>query len=282
MTDFSQFLIASDLDGTFLCEGQMVSRNLSALERFRAGGGIFTIATGRSHLNVRSAIGEPTALINAPAICDNGAYLYDFESKQSLQRDLLRPEDAKELIAFAKAHFPTVHFSAVGTDYIRTEQDAGCVTRDLLTYDKGAVCVAPAETWPTDDWYKFLFLDDAPARLRAVCEAALSHFGDRFAPTCSSTWILELQYPGVNKALGLQKLKKCLNGTKKRTVIACGDYENDIRMLQTADVAVSPANALDKVKDISHHVLGHCRGGLIADVIEAIENGQISPTEVKK
>jgi hypothetical protein len=29
-------------------------------------------------------------------------------------------------------------------------------------------------------------------------------------------------------------------------------------------------------------VLGHCRGGLIADVIEAIENGQISPTEVKK
>ena len=82
MTDFSNFLIASDLDGTFLCEGQMVSRNLAALERFRAGGGIFTIATGRAHLNVRSAIGEPTSVINAPAICDNGAYLYDFESKQ--------------------------------------------------------------------------------------------------------------------------------------------------------------------------------------------------------
>ncbi len=279
MTDFSNFLIASDLDGTFLWEGQTLSRNLAALARFRAGGGIFTIATGRSHLNVRSAIGEPTALINAPAICDNGAYLYDFSSKQSLQQDLLRAEDARDLIAFAKTHFPDVRFSAVGVSCIRTEEDAGCVAKDLLTYDRDAICIAPAEAWPLDDWYKFLFLDEDPARLRAVCEAMPVHFGNRFVPTCSSTWILEMQYPGVNKALGLQKLKKHLHGAKKRTVIACGDYENDIQMLQTADVAIAPANALPQVKAASHHVLCHCKNGLIADVIEAIENGLICPTQ---
>ena len=113
MTDFSDFLIATDLDGTFLCEGQMVARNLQALERFRKGGGIFTIATGRAHLNVRSAIGEPTDVINAPAICDNGAYLYDFAAQESLQQDLLCAEDAKALLAFAKAQFPDVRISAV-------------------------------------------------------------------------------------------------------------------------------------------------------------------------
>ena len=281
MTDFSQFLIASDLDGTFLCEGRITERNLKALERFRAGGGIFTIATGRSHLNVRSAIGEPTALINAPAICDNGAYLYDFEKKESLYPDLLRPEDAKELIAFAKAKFPHVRFSAVGTSCIRTEEDAGCVARDLLTYDKDAICVAPAEAWETDDWYKFLFLDDDPAQLQRVGEAMLAHFGARFAPTCSSTWILEMQYPGINKALGLQKLKKHLNGSKKRTVIACGDYENDVEMLKASDIAIAPENALPEVKKIAHRVLCHCQNGLIADVIEAIEQGQIFPAERK-
>ena len=279
MRDFSDFLIASDLDGTFLCEGQTVARNLAALERFRAGGGIFTIATGRSHLNVRSAVGEPTALVNAPAICDNGAYLHDFFSNQSSQRDLLCPADARDLIAFAKARFPHVRFSAVGTACIRAEEDVGCVARDLLTYDTDAVSVAPADTWPTDDWYKFLFLDDDPSRLQEVYEAVLAHFGARFAPTCSSNWILELQYPGVNKALGLQKLKKHLNGAKKRTFIACGDYENDKEMLKSADVAVAPANALDAVKAVAHHVLCPCGKGLIADVIEAIENGQIRPTQ---
>lgn len=275
MTDFSNFLIASDLDGTFLSDGQTLARNLAALERFRAGGGIFTVATGRSHLNVRSAIGEPTDLINAPAICDNGAYLYDFSRKESLYQDLIRAEDARELIAFAKAAFPTVRFSAVGVCSIRTEKDAGCVTRDLLTYDKDAICIAPAEAWQTDDWYKFLFLDDDPARLRAVCEAIPAHLGDRFVPTCSSTWILELQYPGINKALGLQKLKKHLNGSKKRTFIACGDYENDVEMLKAADIAVAPANALPEVKAVAHHVLCHCQSSLIADVIEAIERGDI-------
>ncbi len=279
MSDFSNFLIASDLDGTFLCEGQAVARNLAALERFRAGGGIFTIATGRSHLNVRSAIGEPTALINAPAICDNGAYLYDFSTGQSLQQDLLRAEDAKDLIAFAKTHFPDVRFSAVGVSHIRTEEDAGCVARDLLTYEQEAICIALAAAWPLDDWYKFLFLDENPARLQEVCEALLAHFGDRFAPTCSSNWILEMQYPGVNKALGLQKLKKHLNGAKKRTVIACGDYDNDIEMLKGADVAVAPQNALPQVKSVAHRVLCHCKDGLIADVIEAIENSEIAHKE---
>ena len=96
MTDFSKFVIASDLDGTFAISGKLVARNLEALERFRAGGGLFTIATGRAHLNLRSAIGEPTRLINAPAICDNGAYLYDFVQCRNLQEDLLRVEDLYE------------------------------------------------------------------------------------------------------------------------------------------------------------------------------------------
>ena len=273
MTDFSDFLIASDLDGTFLWEGTTSPRNLAALERFAAGGGIFTLATGRSHLNLRSAIGEPTTVINAPAICDNGAYLYDFETGESLYRDLLRKEDASDLLAFAKEKFPDVRFSAVGTSSIRTEADAGCVARDLLTYDKDAICISPAKEWATDDWYKFLFLDDDPACLESVCESALAHFGDRFTPTCSSNWILELQYPHVNKALGIQKLRKCLSGGKKRTVIACGDYENDLEMLKAADVAVAPENALDKVKSVADRVLCHCKQGLIADVIDSIEKG---------
>ena len=276
MFDFSKFLIVTDLDNTFLADGKPVPRNLEALRRFRDGGGIFTIATGRAHLNTRSAIGDPCQLLNAPAICDNGAYLYDFFKKESLYQDLIRAEDARDLITFAKAHFPDVRFSVSAVSSIRSEENAGCVARDMPTYEKEAVCIAPADTWPPDDWYKFLFLDDTP-RLQEVREGLLAHFGDRFVPTCSSTWILEVQYPSIHKAKGLQKLKKHLNGAKKRTIIACGDFENDVEMLKEADVAICPANALPQVKKVADHVLCDCHEGLIADVIEAIEQGRIQP-----
>ena len=46
-------------------------------------------------------------------------------------------------------------------------------------------------------------------------------------------------------------------------------------MLKEADVAVCPANAVDEVKAVSDLVLCDCREGLIADVIEAIEQGRI-------
>lgn len=274
MFDFSKFLIVTDLDNTFLADGKPVPRNLEALQRFRDGGGIFTIATGRAHLNTRSAIGDPCQLLNAPAICDNGAYLYDFFKKESLYQDLIRAEDARDLIAFAKTHFPDVRFSVSAVSSIRSEENAGCVARDMPTYEKEAVCIAPTDTWPLDDCYKFLFLDDTP-RLQEVRGGLLAHFGDRFVPTYSNTWILEVQYPGIHKAKGLQKLKKHLNGMKKRTVIACGDFENDVEMLEEADIAVCPANALPQVKKVADHVLCDCHEGLIANVIEAIEQGRI-------
>ena len=274
MTDFSSFLIASDLDGTFAINGQLVPRNIAALERFRAGGGIFTIATGRAHLNLRSAIGDPTALVNAPVICDNGAYLYDFAQNKNLHEDLLRASDAKELIAFMRRCFPDVRYSVSAVSAIRSEESAGYVAKDMKTYEKDAVCIRPADEWPLDDWYKLLVFDDTP-RLREVSDALVAHFGRRFLPTFSNTWILEVQYPGINKALGLQKLKKHLDGIENRTVIACGDFDNDIQMLQAADVSVCPTNAQEQVKACADHVLCRCHAGLIADVIEAIEQGQI-------
>jgi Cof subfamily protein (haloacid dehalogenase superfamily) len=272
---FSDCLIVSDLDGTFLGDGKLVSRNLEALRRFQAGGGLFTVATGRSHLNLRSAIGEPLDIVNLPAvICDNGAYLHDYTKEKSFAKDLLSPTDAEELLDFALREFPDVRFSVSAVSCIRSVENAGMVKIDMATYDEGAVEISPFETWPRDDWYKFLFFDET-ARLQQVYDAARERFGARMIPTFSNTWILELQYPGIHKALGLQKLKKHLNGVENRKIIACGDFDNDLNMLKEADVAVCPANAVDAVKAVADHVFCDCRRGVIADVVEAIEQGKM-------
>lgn len=272
---FSDYLIVSDLDGTFLGDGKLVSRNVEALRRFQADGGMFTVATGRAHLNLRSAIGDPLQIVNVPAvICDNGAYLHDYVSERSFAQDLLSPEDAVLLLDFVKECCADVRFSVSAVSCIRSVENAGLVAVDMATYDPEAVEIRPVEEWPLDDWYKLLFFDTTE-RLQKVFDAVRERFGERLVPTFSNTWILEVQYPGIHKALGLQKLKKCLNGVENRKIIACGDFDNDLAMLEEADVAVCPANAVPDVKAVADLVLCHCREGLIADVVEAIEAGRL-------
>ena len=140
MTDFSRYLIATDLDGTFFGpKGSRVERNFEAVRRFQAGGGLFTMATGRVHLNIRNVVGEPAELLNAPAVMSNGAYLYDFTRKQAYAQQIMPAEDAKELLDFMGRNFPHVDFRISTVDGLLIARTDGYVARDLHWYDEGSV-----------------------------------------------------------------------------------------------------------------------------------------------
>ena len=127
-----------------------------------------------------------------------------------------------------------------------------------------------------DDWYKVVFVGD-PARILQLRRDFERVFGKRFAKTTSSARALEVQLAHSSKAVGLEKMRRVSPDMAARTVIACGDFENDIPMLKAADIAICPANAMDEVKEICDFVLCDCDKGLIADIIEHIEAGKILP-----
>ncbi len=279
MTDFSEFLIASDLDGTlFSSKGTAVQRNVDAIERFRAGGGLFTIATGRVELNIHRAIPHPESFLNAPGIMCNGAYLYDFVANKPLEEEFMDARIARELLAFAKREFPDAapRVGAPGEVRVRDLENPYTV-RDVSSYREECIRISPAESWRTDDWHKIVFRADAEriAQIRPLIERA---FGDQLSVVQSFATILELQMKKTTKAAGIEKLRHHL-GERSCTVIACGDYENDIPMLRTADVCVAPANAHPDVKALCDHVLCSNDEGVIADIIEYIEAGKILPKQ---
>ncbi|HIS79668.1 MAG TPA: HAD-IIB family hydrolase, partial [Candidatus Caccousia stercoris] len=81
---WDQILIASDIDGTLLPGGREIpERNLSALRRFAEKGGRFTLATGRSIGSAGQFLDRLP--VNAPAICLNGALLYDYKQQKVLE-----------------------------------------------------------------------------------------------------------------------------------------------------------------------------------------------------
>lgn len=280
MADFSQFLIASDLDGTFLSKSVgVVPRNLDAIARFRAGGGLFTVNTGRPHLTLSSSIPGVEQLLSAPAACCNGAYLYDFQKEEFLQDELLSPKDVADLMAFTTARHPDVSLRAVRREQILAYFPKGEPITHVLGSEKGVVELdLPVESWPPEDWHKLLYAS-TPERIAALRRDFTATFGDRFARTSSSNRFLEIQLPHSSKAAGLEKLRRCSAEIGARTVIACGDYENDIPALKAADIAICPANAMDEVKAICDLVLCDCDEGLIGDIVDAIETGKIRPKQ---
>lgn len=64
-------------------------------------------------------------------------------------------------------------------------------------------------------------------------------------------------------------------GWENYTVAAAGDYDNDLEMLEFADIAVAPRNARDIVKKVADIVTNaDCCGGAIAEAIKYLEKNQ--------
>ena len=276
--DFSKFLIASDLDGTLVDhKSAHVPRNLEAIERFTAGGGCFTLNTGRPHITIAPTLGDPKLLFNAPCAHCNGAYLYNFQTEEFFFEELLSPKDAADLLDFVKEYGKGLHYRANAREQVRFFLPEGMPRPRAAGTEEGVVTFdLPLEEWPMDDWYKMVILGD-PARMAQLRLDLERVFGDHFSKTTSSATALEIQLPHSSKAVGLEKMRRLSPEMASRTIIACGDFENDIPALKAADIAICPANALDEVKKICDFVLCDCGEGLIADIVEGIEAGKILP-----
>lgn len=278
MTDFSRYLIISDLDGTFFDdEKRPAPRNLTALRRFHEGGGIFTLASGRVSFLVTPFIEEVDTLLNAPAALCNGACLYDFSANTAHMEDFIPPEDAEALLEFFQTHYPSAYLRVstrerIYYDVLTTPFAASPVRFcDPSTYR----IEADYRKWQRTHWYKVVVVLHSDEEAQGVRRALIDHFGDRLTLTTATAKTVEIQRGGVTKATGIEKLRRFSPQTAGRTVIACGDFENDIEMLRAADIAVCPANAHDAAKAVADYILCDHNDGVIADIIKAIESGEL-------
>lgn len=281
MADLSNILIVTDLDGTFFGDhGAPIERNLEAVERLKAQGGHFTIATGRTNLNLKHKWSDAADLVNAPVVGCNGAMLCDLRTDKMIDGRLMNREHVVELIELMVRDYPDLGARvSVEEGFLSSPgQRERCpeVDRDLNKVAPAKVFTLPEEEWTTiADWYKVVVRGaiERTDEFRAVAEAK---WPGRFVTSKSGAAYLEFQAPDTTKATMLPALREYVEGKVGKPVklYACGDYENDLTMLAAADVAVCPTNALDCVKAIADHCLCHHTEGLIASLIELIEEGK--------
>ena len=269
---FSDVLLAVDFDRTLTGPDSVIpERNLTAIRYFMENGGAFTVNTGRSLPMTR--VFRDIVPVNVPLLLYNGSAAYDLE-KQEIQDAVLIPLAQGETVRRAIELFPdmTVEIQGLDAHYIFEENPA------WDAFSEGNHC-AWAHARPEDDLGPFLkfalygqlrsasvsalyeYTPEEKLRFDQVENALREEFGEFCEVFRAAPKILDIHAKGVSKANAARALQRKLG---RRILVCVGDGENDVSMLDEADFAFCPCDAI--VAD-RYETVGPCADGAVADVI---------------
>lgn len=267
MPIFSNTVLITDLDGTLLPISKVLNRkDLDAIDYFRREGGIFTVATGRI-IQAAEQFFEPLKP-DAPVILNNGGLIYDTQKKEIIY-EISLDEAAYEYTKALMEKFPDmgVEVNLPQDIYVirMTEWERLHLSLTHMPYSSKNL-----EEIPKTGWCKALY-SMGDGRVGELAEYAVSMGWDKATFVISGEFLFECLPKNCAKGHALRRLS-ALEKWDGLTVAAAGDYDNDLEMLEFADIAVAPKNARDIVKAAADHVTNAtCEEGAIAETIEYLE-----------
>lgn len=242
-------LIALDLDGTTLNnQSQLTNRTISTLQKVQDEGHIIMIATGRPYRNSKQfyqALGLTSPLVNF-----NGALCHLPESKDFYHKTL----DLDLVMDLLE------HQEELGIDWISVEGKQ----KLYATYKE----IPVNEFYPKNTQSTFIStatkLDENPTALslfmdedkqESIRNKVIEKYGDLLSVR---TWggqlpCLEIVAPGIQKSLGVEEVAR-FYGIDRQNIMAFGDEDNDMEMIDYAGHGVVMSNGIEKLKNIANDI----------------------------
>lgn len=252
-------LLAFDLDGTLLDSGKSLpEKNRIAVEEASARGVKIVAATGR-FFNAISP--EVRSLPLDYAITMNGASIIDCKSGETICKRSIPLETALEVMDMLSGHDVIYDYYTDGGAWI--EKSFYSKARRYFV-DEEALKLFFAIRNPVEDPRSILrekgmadkimvFGKDAALLDKIRGELAIGF--PSLAVSSSFAGNIEITYCGVDKGSALSFLASRL-GIGLKNVLAFGDGENDIPMLEAAGFSVAMGNALCGVKKAAKFTTG--------------------------
>ena len=250
-------LIATDMDGTLLDQrGQLdLPRLEKILDKLDQRGVRFVIATGNEVHRMRQLLDHLSKRV--VLVVANGARI--FENDQLLQAQTW--DDA--MVDRALGHFKG-----------RECQDQFVVTAMNGGFVKKGTVFTELDKFMTPEmieklYQRMQFVDEFDSKLfggvlkmsmvvgEERSDSVLQEINDLFdghvRAVSSGYGCIDILQDGIHKAWGLEELLKRWN-LKPEQIMAFGDSENDIEMLELAGISYAMENAEDRVKEIATEV----------------------------
>lgn len=267
---FRDILLTVDFDRTLTApDSSIPERNLEAIRYFMENGGSFTVNTGRSAGTFWKYLDAVPA--NAPFLLYNGSAAWEkgkltdcvtidldvWQTMETVRR--LLPELNLEIQAEDRHYLiqpcPEIValYEKLGWRYSVAQwgEDVGPFLKFSLFGTPAAPSVAALYQLTEGQSQRF---DEAEAILRSL-------YGDKVEVFRAAPQIIDIHAKGVSKIAAARRLQEKLG---RKILVCVGDGENDIPMLDGADYAFCPADAIIAAR---YEKVCPCAEGAVADVI---------------
>jgi len=245
-------LIVLDLDGTLLTDEKVISEKTAhTLKQAREQGHQVMIATGRPYR--ASEIYYKQLDLITPIVNFNGAFVH-------------HPKDVKWKTIHETISLPIVRdvidamqdfdihniIAEVMDDVYLEKHDAKLL--DILSFGDPIIKEGDIRKSLKDDPTSLLI----QANSKTV-EPIRKHLAELHAEVIDhrrwgAPWdVIEIVRHGLNKAVGISHVSKWLDIPRDR-IIAFGDEDNDLEMIDYAGVGVAMGNGIDRLKSIANEV----------------------------
>lgn len=235
-------LVVTDLDGTLWDHNVEVHASArSALDVLANAGVPVVAATGRR--KVSTLRGFETAGLTFPAITVNGAYGFIPSVEDAGEREFHRhPFDVETGLAVLEIYRSfgqvPVAYNIDGTAHLSPHSTTS--QRHAKTFGADAIRANPEEAVRLGEVVGFGVIGVETAGGLGELGAALEAVGVQTDPYQERTyggWSMTAQPPGVTKWLGVERYCE-FAGLDRPTVLALGDGNNDVELLEGADISL--------------------------------------------
>lgn len=248
-------LIAIDLDGTLLTNDKTISeRNQVILKKAKEQGVKVVLCTGRP---LNSVVGHLETLgLNDEgdyAVTFNGGLIQRNDTGEIVAKEVMSYEDAKTLYELTYPlglPLDVVQGSTVMTVQPEPEENQSLyyTLNPLLNY----VDTNLAELKEKSDFNKMVCTLE-PAIIEEKMPLIPASYHEHYNIVRSGEYIFEFLPKKVSKAYGLKLLGELLN-IKPEEMMALGDEENDLAMIEYVGLGVAMANGSQQIKEAAQYV----------------------------
>ncbi|CAL5223726.1 g6283 [Coccomyxa viridis] len=234
-------LIATDVDGTLLNSKQELTPAVEQAIKKAADLGVpLVVATGKAPgcawtADVLPRLGPP-----GPGVFMQGNLVFNAKQELIYRRDLERSV-VETAIDFAAEHGVTL--VAYSVSRIVTEKTDEHSDRLLFYGEPTPESIGPLRGFLDDGGtFQKMILMTTEEQLKGIRPLVLAALQDSATLTTALPGMLEVLPPGASKGSGVTRLLQELN-VEPQNLMALGDGENDVEMLQLAGLGIAVANA---------------------------------------
>ncbi len=263
-------MLVTDMDYTLLNKEKKVSdRNREALRRAMEKGVHMVVATGRIYTSAR--IYAKLLGLSTPIIASNGAIIKD--ASKTVFRDILSQDTVREMLRLCHKYGAYCHFFTENTIYSEklinvslryTEWNKYVGEEDqvkIRIVDDGEEIVEAAKT----EVLKAVVFDEDDEKIQKLRDGIMET--GIVSVSQSMKHNLEVMNKGVTKGNAVRILAQ-MYGINREEIIAIGDNENDISMIEYAGLGIAMGNAEEILKRAADHVTGDYQEDGVAEAIE--------------